>query len=204
MLSWGGGFVHNWQKGNGKSLGLKYLTAEGGSEEDKTTLMQRVREQQGFIQPGKECGSACSTTKVTLHPSAKDQLFSLPYLSVLNSPRHSLGGSKQFPACSFCSMNRETQRVLPDTADVGDKPPQRARCLVDSSGQVSSESRSLWWDEHPLLCRCAPSRSHSGCTAVTHFPAGSGQTMQNVKPGLWVAGCYSRLAAQKVSYHSCG
>lgn len=153
-----------------------------------------VREQRGFAQAGeRECGSAWSTVGVTLHPSAEDQ--PLPYQSVPNSPRHSIGGSKQFQACSFCSMVIATQgaRELPGTADIGDKPLQRAR-----EGKKPPWSQDVQWtaqNQCPLKAdRCgrmstfcsadvSPPGSHSVYVVVTHFPAELGQTMQKVKTG---------------------
>lgn len=116
----------------------------------------------------------------TLHPSAEDLPLTLQYLSVPNNLRHSSGGSKRFPACSFCSMGIATQRVQGSCQTLqtletnlhreykkgGNHPGPKM--LSAELKQVSSESKSLWQDEHLLLCSCASSRvSVCGCEALS-------------------------------------
>lgn len=155
--------------------------------------MHCIREQQGFTQAWeKECGFAWSTVRVTVLQRTR---FSLFHTCPKQSQAQFWG--KQAISSMFLLQhghsNTEGARELPDTADIGEKPPQRAQ-----EGRKPPWTQDAQWTAHdrcPLKANhcgrmsifCSadvpPPGSHSVCMVVTHFPAELGQTMQKVKSG---------------------
>lgn len=176
-----------------KTLVLKYISDEGGSEEGETTTGPSCTgsNRSPLRLSGGECGSAWSRVRVTLNPFAEDQPLTLPCLSVPGNSTHSFGARKPFSACALCSRGSTTQKVqgscqtlqtLETNLQGEHKKELNHPGLKMLSGQLKTD-KPLWQDEHVLLCRHGSSKSHSACVVVTLLPTEPGQTTQKVKTG---------------------